>query len=354
MNVLFTRAARVAMAALCAVPAVSLPACSSGPVRGVGLGPVGDVAAANGPARAAEPQPDVYVLYEYANTLAVYSHSGKYVVRTITDGIHGPHAMAIDSQGTLYIGNIIHSGGGFVKVYPPGASSPITTISTHGRPVLAVDANDDLYVATDKVNGVKVYADQGRTLLRTIKGTPRPTTLALDGSGNLYAAFSQGVNVYEAGGSKLLRTISIVDPVALAFDSAGELYVLTQSNGNGLIAEFPPGSTKRDREITDGIYRPNAMALDGKDSLYVANCGECLQSNSGNVTVYAKGKTAVLRTIDRGVNGPIAIAYGTPNLYVANFHAADVTMYLNGKPGLLRTISPPSGYGLPVAIGFGP
>ncbi len=334
---------------------VSLSACANG------LAPRGILHASAGAfqengrlTNAPSPQSNLYVLYAYANKLVVYTHTGKVVVRAVTDGIHGPRALAIDSQGTVYVGNDVRSAGGAIKVYPPGASSPVTTIPARGSQILALDRNDDLYVATDKTNGVRVYGDQGQMLLRTIKGTPRPTALALDSSGNLYAAYSQGVNVYEAGKSKLLRSIPILDPGALAFDSTGELYVLTRSNDNGLIAEYSPGSTHRETEITDGIYHPNAMVLDDKNNLYVANCGECLGSNPGNVTVYAKGKTSILRTIDRGVNGPLTVAYDTSDFYVANDHAANVTMYRNGKPRLLRTISAPSGYGTPVAIGFGP
>ncbi len=105
----------------------------------------------------------------------MYAHDGKHTVRTVTDGIHGPDALAVDSQGTIYIGNIVNGGGGFVKVYPPGATSPATTIEATGTQALAIDSNDNLYVTTQ--NHINVYGNQGTSLLRTLTGTKRPASV---------------------------------------------------------------------------------------------------------------------------------------------------------------------------------
>ncbi|HEY3675818.1 MAG TPA: hypothetical protein VGK84_07465 [Candidatus Tumulicola sp.] len=297
---------------------------------------------------------NLYVLYAGANAVVVYTHNGKQVLRTITDGIHSPDAMAIDSQGTLYVGNLDHSSSGAVKVYPPGTSTPTTTITVRGRQVLACDASGNLYIGTDKTNVINVYSNQGTTLVRTLTGIRRPVAIAFDAVGNVYAGNVVGINVYEAGGTKLLRTIPSTDAYALAFDSTGELYVLSAENET--VEEFAPNGSVPDRTITeqDGLYYPNAIALDDHNYLYVANCGTCQESTPGNVTVYAPKQTSVSRTIDRGVDGPYAIAYDNPDFYVGNRRPETVTMYRHGKPRLVRTISPPSGYGVAIVIEFGP
>jgi hypothetical protein len=303
---------------------------------------------------ATAPSKNLYVLYNDTSALVEYTHNGKQVLRTITDGVHGPDALAVDSQGTLYVGNLIRSSGGAVKVYPPGSTSPVTSIGTRGAQLLACDASGDLYVGTYKSDSIKVYSNEGQTLIRTLKGIRLLKAIALDASENVYAGTVEGISVYEAGGTKLLRTIPIKYVKALAFDSTGELYVLSATTSSEAVEEISPGGSQPDRTITDGLYYPNAIALDEHDSLYVANCGVCANSDPGNVTVYSSKQITPSRTIERGVDAPYSIAYNNPALYVGNRRSSTVTMYRHGKPRLLRTIGGPSGFGLPVAIVFGP
>ena len=58
------------------------------------------------------------------------------------------------------------------------------------------------------------------------------------------------------------------DPVALAFDSSGNLYVANQ-DGN-TVSKFAPGSTTASATLT-GLNRPDALAFDSSGNLYVAN-----------------------------------------------------------------------------------
>ena len=71
------------------------------------------------------------------------------------------------------------------------------------------------------------------------------------------------------------------------------------------------------------LYRAVAGA-----NLYVANCAAgCGGKGKGTVTVYAQGKTKVLRTISKGVVYPFALAFdGNRNLYVANCVAVSATV----------------------------
>ena len=71
------------------------------------------------------------------------------------------------------------------------------------------------------------------------------------------------------------------------------------------------------------------------------------------MTVYAPGKTSLLRTIFRGVSDPAALAIGSLGyLFVANFHNNTVTEYPPGGTYVVRTIS--QGVNKPMALAFGP
>jgi hypothetical protein len=297
---------------------------------------------------------NVYVPYVGANEAVIYSADGKNVIRTITKGIHFPTSIAVDSIGTTYIGSSMHVHGGAVKVFLPGANSPSGTLPATGRQTIACDASGNVYVSGQKLYGVRVYGDQGQTFLYKISQTRWNFAIAFDSVGNVYVGSLGGVNVYAPGASRPMRSLSINGLArSLAIDSHDELYVLSQSG----VVEFAPGKTTPQRTITAGLHQPNALAIDDHDNLYVANCGYCFaNSDHGNVTVYARRKTAVLRTIESGIAGPYAIAYNSPYFYVANYQNGTVTLYEHGKPDVTRVIQPPSGgpYASPTALAFGP
>jgi sugar lactone lactonase YvrE len=295
---------------------------------------------------------NLYVLYD-GGAVVEFSHNGKQVLRTVTDGIHSPDTLAVDPQGTLYVGNYYRAKNGAIKVYPPGASSPSATIEVSGRQVLAVDAADDLYVGTDRTNTINVYANQGQTLVRTLTGTSRPYALAVDPGGNVYAGNATGVNVYASGGTKIIRSLPSQLVTGLALDGNSDLYVLSgESAEDQTVTEYEANSSQVERTIAR-LYYANAIAVDEHSSLYVSIC-ECNEGGGGQINVYPAKATVPQRTIERGIDNPVSIAYDNPDLYVGNGENFAVTMYRHGKPRLLRSIIPPHDYGTPVKIAFGP
>ena len=94
-----------------------------------------------------------------------------------------------------------------VTVYAPGSKNVLRTISqgVNAPYALAFDGSGDLYVANANANTVTVYASGGGTVLRTIsKGVKYPDALAFDSYGNLYVANASGytVTVYAPGSTK--------------------------------------------------------------------------------------------------------------------------------------------------------
>ncbi|MGB8012412.1 MAG: hypothetical protein WCF68_12410 [Terriglobales bacterium] len=115
-----------------------------------------------------------------------------------------------------------------------------------------------------------------------------PRGLALDASGNLYVANTDGNNIlvfspsYSQLRSKTI-TAGINAPTSLVFDSLGNLWVANSgaSNGgaNGSISQYTAGVQNAGATITDGIDNPFSIAMDGIGNLFVEN-------NYANVTVY--------------------------------------------------------------------
>ncbi len=187
-----------------------------------------------------------------------------------------------------------------------GAScAPFLWDNTHPRAPLR-STNPHLHAISDYFD-VSVFAPTSRAFVRTItNGVYEPLALAVDRSGNLYVANGENgdygnIAIYPPGSVTASRTISdgIYDPESLAFDSSKDLYV-----GNGLYADSitvysPSGALLR--TIVDGVRDPESIALDNRDDLFVANTED---GEGRTVTVYAPGKTMLVQTITDGIDCP--------------------------------------------------
>lgn len=268
-------------------------------------------------------------------TVSVYGPGAKSVLRTITNRITCPFAMALDAAGNLYVANEKPTCSGAVcsstynaLVYAAGSTSLIRTISQGiSTPLaLAFDSMGNLYVANGgyrrNPGSVTVYASGSSSMLRTItNGIAYPKLLAFDNGGNLYVTnggYSPGITVYAPGSDSVLRSIPTEYAgyaQALAFDRAGNLYVAASYGSLPQkcfsVAVYASGSASLLRSISQGLCVPRGLALDDAGNLYVGNLVPTGTSSSrSNVLVYAPGSTSVLRRISRGIDNPIDLKFG--------------------------------------------
>lgn len=196
-------------------------------------------------------------------------------IAPISDGeqlVGSVSALRATSGNRLYVAN---GGSNTVTLYAKSKTHPLRTVSEgiDDPQAIALAKSGELFVANIKANNVTVYGNRGGILQKTIsQGMQNPSALAFDPSGNLYVANTyanevafQGtgnsVTVYAPGSTSVLRTVTqgIQTPVALGFDDAGDLYVANR--GNSTVTEYAPGSTSVSRTIFRGINDPAAVAL---------------------------------------------------------------------------------------------
>ena len=94
-------------------------------------------------------------------------------MRTITDGIDSPQAMASGKNGLLFVANYGYFKKGSVAVYSPGMKLVRTiTAGIRNPDALAVDQSGDVYVANYAYakghDSITVYTPDGSRLVRTI------------------------------------------------------------------------------------------------------------------------------------------------------------------------------------------
>lgn len=241
---------------------------------------------------------------------------------------HLPQGVAVDNNANVYVADTSNSvirkvtPGGVVSTLAGSAGSDGSTDGLGsaarfiGPTSLAVDANDNLYVADTSACTIRKITPAG--LVTTLAGSPgMPGTV--DGNGS---------------------SARLLYPRGLVLDSAGNIYVVGANNANdstvrkitpdGVVSTFAgavgsPGSS--DGMGTAARFNdPTGIAADGSNNLYVADSGNNTIrkiSPNGNVTTIA-GSAGASGSAD-GIGsaarfwGPAGIvAESAGNLYVSD------------------------------------
>ena len=157
----------------------------------------------------------------------------------------------------------------------------------NGIKAIAMDASGNLYVADqgnariEKLSSSGAYLTQWATPSITIEG------LAVDPAGNVYAIdywnalvlkYSPTGSLLAQFGTKLPSEASSVhsEPVALAVDSKGDIWVADTGSTDYPIKEFSPGGSYLGTLGTKGtaagqFWSPAGIAIDSSDSIYVVD-----------------------------------------------------------------------------------
>lgn len=354
--------------------------------------------------------------------------------------IDGPWGIAVDTAGNMYVTN---SESDSINLFGAGAAGNVTPSVTIESPTgvshsnaIALDASGKIYVANGggeiqgreaPANTVSIYpagsyanvgpiATLGGAMTASTgyadkNGIDQPQAIALDAQGRIFIANRGGgydldgnITVYPAGSDGDVRPIAAIggnsasdhtgldNPVSLALDSAGNLYVLNAFGGHdtsGSITIYPSdanGNIAPKATIVNGIHdqhtqfqSPAGMALDSAGNIYVTNDGST-NAGSDTITIYAAGRfgdVAPMATIsgsNTGLHLPHGIAIDSHgNIYVSNdSHGSidvfndgsnnegvdTITVYAPGSRGDVRPIATISGsltgLGQPAGLAVGP
>src|ERR1017187_406178 len=196
-----------------------------------------------------------------------------------------PYGAAVDSAGYLYIadngnnrirkvspsGTIITVAGDGSNGYS-GDGGPATSAQLSGPAGVAVDGSGNLYIADSYNQRIRKVSPSG--IISTLAGggtngysgdggpatsaeVGGPAGLAVDGAGNLYIADSYNQRVRKVSPSGIISTVvgdgtwgdsgdggpaasaEVGDPIGVAVDGAGSLYIADA--GNGRIRKVSPG-----------------------------------------------------------------------------------------------------------------
>ncbi len=299
-----------------------------------------------------------------AGSLKISTMAGNGTFRYAGDGgqainaqLNSPTGMVFDSAGNLYFADT--SNNRIRMVTPKGV---ISTVAGNGLPSYSGD------------NGKAVSA-----------GLNNPTDVTLDSNGNLYIAdagnslvrkvvLSTGVITTVAGGGQatndgaLAVNASLLNPVAVAADAKGNVYIAQQSFNKvsivttdgkiatfaGQVTGFPGYSGDAGPAVGAALNSPEGLAVDSAGNLFIADTGNgaIRQVNaSGTISTIAGGPKNTSEAdgpaLSSEVLQPHAVAVdGKGNVYLAQFDGK--IRVVSG--GQIQTVA---GGGAPTILGDG-
>jgi uncharacterized protein (TIGR03437 family) len=295
--------------------------------------------------------------------------------------LYSPQGVAVDSAGNLYVadpGNnrirkvsngVITTVAGNGTPGFSGDNGPATSAQLNRPQGVAVDSAGNVYIADRNNNRIREVSNG---VITTVAGNGtyfccgddgpatsgqlrHPSGIAVDSAGDLYIAdtynnrvrkVSNGVITTFAGSGNDIfggdngpaTKADVFEPMAVAVDSAGDLYIADFGNG-------------RIRKVSDGVMTTVAasgawgVAVDSALNLYIADGARIRKVSNGVITTVAGNGTQGFS----GDNGPAAnaqlSAYGVApdsagNLYVADSDNSRIRVLTPAGSSCTYSVSP--------------
>jgi hypothetical protein len=211
---------------------------------------------------------------------------------TFASGLKEPIGLSFDSKGNLFVSDL--GSNSIYKLTPEGEKS---TFASGISPVgMAFDRSDNLFVPHD--DSIFKFTPGG-VKSTFVSGLGNPIDLAYDGAGDLFvvdfavsdAGIGRRIFRFSPDGTKKVFASGFENPRELAIDGAGNLFIteVTAADAHSrAILEFSTDGTKRIFASTLGFDFSSGLACDRSGNVFVLNRHSIMKfDSSGTPSTFA-------------------------------------------------------------------
>jgi sugar lactone lactonase YvrE len=256
-----------------------------------------------------------------------------------------------------------------------GGTSPVSSVVlnvTAPSPPVAISNpnalkihNGKLYVANSGSGQVLIYSPGPsgtmvqQPALNLKAGLSNPVRLAFDTTGDLFVSDigNNSVVVFDPSGNQLsAATISVQRPLGVAVDTTGVVYVAENTAGALAVFRYPSGLSAAPTAATTwsidstGLMftAPGDVAFGGGNVLLAVASNAIAFYSPASLQMTSGSLVPAQPAITSGINGPTGIAFDAgSNIYVTNYYPGTVTEYTASGTPVALALSGTSG--MPIA-----
>ncbi|MEY2563143.1 MAG: hypothetical protein QOH88_1336 [Verrucomicrobiota bacterium] len=224
--------------------------------------------------------------------------------------------VALDAAGNLFVAERSSvskfTTDGTKSTLPAGLKNPLG---------LTFDAKGNLFVSDIETDSIYKFAPDGK------KSTFAPGIhsfgMACDSSGNLFVSHENSIFKFTPAGKKSTFVSGLGNAIDLAFDEAGNLFVVEQAivgNAKGRsILKFSPDGTKS--TFASGLDNPSDVATDKGGNFYVTDVTAPDASTHAILKFSPDGTKSTFTSAAGAARGSGLAVDSSGNVYLASEHA---------------------------------
>jgi sugar lactone lactonase YvrE len=228
--------------------------------------------------------------------------------------LSAPEAVAINTSGHVYMD--CSQDNTWIEEFDSFGNNPARFVnSTVSYPAgMVFDGSGNLYVANN--NSIEVYNPAGQGSVFATTGTAVLEGLAFDATGNLWVSdeYNGLVEMRNTGGTLTTFASPGHNPYGLAFDKSGNLYVALAGNGTIVKYDTNANSSVVATNLGGGNYSPLGLVFDPAGNLYVS----IYYKDGGGKIMKIDPQYNVTTFATNGLNGTsfLAIVAAAPTLTI--------------------------------------
>lgn len=199
-------------------------------------------------------------------TGSIYQFDEKGVQSTFVTGLNDPRGIATDKFNNLYV---VEAGTSRLLKIDISSKEQTVVLSGLNTPtVVAVDSFGEAYVTQEGENNI-IRASDGKVVASY---TSRATAIAFGVNDLMLVGLYDEQKVFWGGGASAPSS-TVTEPVMIATDGTGRVYVAEGAASNAKILRFHQRTPEGRKEVANGLNGATGIAVDAVGNIYIAEPG---------------------------------------------------------------------------------